>query len=486
MLCLVAIGTAAHGAEQLAVGSKRFTESYILGEIVARTAQHAGAAAVHRPGLGGSAVVIEALKAGAIDVYPEYLGTIEKEILKLPAGSPDPVLQGELAKLGLGYSVPLGFSNSYALAMTAQRANELSIRSISELRRHPALRVALSQEFIGRQDGWPGLAARYGLPHRPTGIDHGVAYEALASRQVDVTDIYTTDAKIAQLGLVVLQDDARYFPRYDAVLLHRLDLPARAPSAWRAIEALQGRIDAQQMIAMNGEAELKGRTFAAIAADFVGGNAVAGSSARAGVWQRLVADDLGRLTRQHVMLVAVSVLLALVVGVPLGALAAAHRPSGHAVLAVVGLMQTVPSLALLAALIPLLGAIGTVPAVIALTLYALLPIVRNTATGLQQVPLGLRQAGTALGMTRRQRWRHVDLPLAMPVILAGVKTAAVLTVGTATVAAFIGAGGYGERIAQGLALNDGSMLLAGAIPSALLALLTQGLFELLERIALRR
>ena len=152
---------------------------------------------------------------------------------------------------------------------------------------------------------------------------------------------------------------------------------------------------------------------------------------------------------------------------------------------VVGLLQTIPSLALLAALIPLLGRIGTVPAVIALSLYALLPIVRNTATGLQQVPLGMRQAGMALGLTRLQRWRLVDLPLALPVVLAGIKTAAVLTVGTATIAAFIGAGGYGERIAQGLALNDSAALLAGAIPAAVLALMTQVLFGLAERLAAR-
>ncbi|HEX8884900.1 MAG TPA: ABC transporter permease, partial [Noviherbaspirillum sp.] len=127
----------------------------------------------------------------------------------------------------------------------------------------------------------------------------------------------------------------------------------------------------------------------------------------------------------------------------------------------------------------------TRPALIALSVYALLPIVRNTCAGLAQVPGGLRQAAQALGMRRADILLLVELPLAWPLILAGVKTAAVMTVGTATIAAFIGAGGYGERIAVGLALNDNQMLLAGALPSALLALVTQGLFELVES-ALRR
>jgi osmoprotectant transport system permease protein len=475
-----------HGAERVVVGSKRFTESYILGDIVAQTAAQSGAEAVHRPGLGSTAVVLQALKAGAIDVYPEYLGTIEQEILKLPPGSSPQAVQQRLAAMGLAYGVPLGFSDGYGLAVTAAKAQALSLHAISDLRAHPALRVAVSQEFLGRADGWPGLAARYALPQRPTGIDHGLAYAALAGDRIDLTDIYTTDARIAQLGLVVLRDDAGYFPRYDAVLLYRADLPRRAPQAWQRIVGLAGQISTARMIEMNAAAELRARPFAAIAADFVEQRSHRSRAATAlrasnGFRARLFGPDLARLTREHVSLVAAALAIAVLLGVPLGAVAAARKRLGHAILAATGLLQTVPSLALLAALIPLLGRIGTVPAVAALSLYALLPIVRNTATGLEQVPPGLKQAGTALGMTRLQRWWLVDLPLAFPVLLAGIKTAAVLTVGTATIAAFIGAGGYGERIVQGLALNDSDELLAGAIPSAALAVLTQGLFELVER-----
>lgn len=485
-LLMGAAATAGAAGAGPVVGSKRFTESYILGEIVARTAADG---ATHRPGLGNTAVVFEALKAGAIDVYPEYLGTIDAEILKHPQPTSLEAMRAALAPLGLGIAVPLGFQNGYALAMRGSEATRLGVRTIGDLTAHPELAIGLSHEFLGRADGWPGLAARYRLPQRPTGIDHGIAYEALASGRIAATDIYSTDAKIASLGLAVLDDDAGYFPRYDAVLLYRLDLPARFPAAWDRIRTLEGRIDAARMIAMNGDAELRGQPFAAIAARFVDerpGAAAAGPPARGGFVERLLADDLGRLTLQHLTLVLVAVVVATAIGVPLGAAAAARPRLEQPVMAVVGLLQTVPSLALLAMLIPLLGRIGTVPALVALSLYALLPIVRNACTGLAQVPAGLRQAGTALGMTDRQRWRLVDLPLAAPVILAGIKTAAVITVGTATIAAFIGAGGYGERIATGLALNDHAALLAGAVPAAAMALLTQGLFEAAERLLRRR
>jgi osmoprotectant transport system permease protein len=479
----VLLSGSAHAADApaLVVGSKRFTESYILGEIVAQTARP-HAQAEHRQGLGNTAVVLEALKAGAIDVYPEYTGTIDAEILKNAKPTDLAAMRRALEPIGLGVAVPLGFQNTYALAMTAAQATQRHIKAISDLARQPDLAVAVSHEFLGRADGWPGLAAKYGLAHKPTGIDHGISYEALASGRIAVTDIYSTDAKIAELKLTVLDDDQQYFPRYDAVLLYRLDLPKKAPAAWAAIQKLEGRIDAARMIAMNGDAELRSRAFADIARDFVQPSAAGGAgTARGGWWPRLVADDLGRLTREHLMLVVVSVLAAVLIGVPLGTAAAAWPRVEQPVMAVVGMLQTVPSLALFALLIPLLGRIGTLPALVALTLYALLPIVRNVTTGLKQVPAGLRDAAASLALKPWQRWWLIDLPLAMPVVVAGVKTAAVITVGTATIAAFIGAGGYGERIATGLALNDHATLIAGALPAAVLALVTQGLFELVER-----
>ena len=195
----------------------------------------------------------------------------------------------------------------------------------------------------------------------------------------------------------------------------------------------------------------------------------------------LFGPDFWRLTGEHLVLVFVSLAASIAVGIPLGILSHKVQAMTQVVLGVVGVIQTIPSLALFAFLIALLGTIGTVPALIALFLYALLPIVRNTYAGLEAVGKGMRQAALALGLSNRQRLKLVEIPLAMPSILAGIKTSAVINVGTATIAAFVGAGGYGERIVSGLALNDNATLLAGAIPAAALALIVQGAFEIGER-----
>jgi osmoprotectant transport system permease protein len=474
LLLLLAVPQA--HAETVKVGSKRFTESYILGEILAQAAH-----GEHKPGLGSTGIVFSALKAGSIDLYPEYTGTIAKEILKLQ-GDPDlDELNRALAPQGFGVAVRLGFNNSYALAMGEERAQALGIRTLSDLARHPGLKLGLSQEFIGRADGWPGLKAAYKLPYgTPSGLDHGLAYEAIAAGRIDVMDIYSTDAKIERYKLRLLEDDRKFFPRYHAVLLYRLDVPKRFPDAWRALQKLEGRIDERKMIRMNAAAELEGKSFAEAAA-LLDSDADSQKATPRKFLNTLFGPDFWRLTGQHLLLVFVSLAASIALGVPLGVAAAKLPRAAQLILGAVGVIQTIPSLALFAFLIALIGTIGTPPALIALFLYALLPIVRNTHAGLTGISTGMRQAAMALGLPPRERLRLIEVPLALPSILAGIKTSAVINVGTATIAAFIGAGGYGERIASGLALNDNVTLLAGAIPAAALALLLQGAFELGER-----
>jgi osmoprotectant transport system permease protein len=472
---LLVLFCAAAQAETLKVGSKRFTESYILGEVIIRAAGDA----VHRPGLGNTGILYAALKSGAIDLYPEYTGTIAKEILKLDGNPGLAELNRALAPLGFGVAVPLGFNNSYALAMREERAQALGIRSLGDLAKHPALKLGLSQEFIGRADGWPGLKAAYQLPFAaPSGLDHGLAYEAIAAGRIDVMDIYTTDAKIGRFQLRALEDDRRFFPRYDAALLYRLEVPRRYPEAWAKLQKLEQRIDERTMIRLNAAAELQGKSFAEAAALLDSDSSEATPRTFLKV---LFGPDFWRLTWEHLVLVFVSLAGSIAVGVPLGVAAAKSRGATQFILGIVGVIQTIPSLALFAFLIALLGAIGTVPALIALFLYALLPIVRSTHTGLEAISTGMRQAALALGLSKQDRLWRIEMPLALPSILAGIKTSAVINVGTATIAAFVGAGGYGERIVSGLALNDNATLLAGAIPAAALALIVQGAFEFGER-----
>ncbi len=470
---------AAGAAEPLVVGSKRFTESYVLGEIVRQTLVAHGIDAVHKQGLGNTGILEQALAGGSIDLYPEYTGTIVRELLKREGNPSLAELNTWLAPRGLKAAVPFGFNNTYALAMLDSRAQALGITKISDLLRPAAaaLALGLSHEFLERADGWPALKAAYRLPQSAAnGLDHGLAYEAIAAGRVDVIDVYSTDAKIGRYHLRVLKDDLEFFPKYEAVLLMRASVDPTP------LKGLEGRIDAQTMIALNAQVELDGMSFADVAHGFVvGTSARAGPGARQAFWERLFAPDFGRLLGQHLMLVFGSLVLAVAVGVPLG-IAAWRWPKGAGtVLGAVAVLQTIPSLALLAFLIVLVGSIGFVPALIALFLYALLPIVRNTHTGLGGVPAGLAQAALSLGLTPRQTLAQVQLPLAAPTISAGIKTAAVINVGTATMAAFIGAGGFGERIVAGLAVNDNATMLAGALPAALLALLVQAGFDLAER-----
>lgn len=244
----VALAAGARASAPVKVGSKRFVESYVLAEIVTQLVRAEGDAAEHERGLGGTAVVFRALTDGAIDVYPEYTGTLAETVVKVAGPTDLASLRAALEPRGLALSEPLGFENTYALAVRRKTAHDRKLSAVSDLAGHPELRVTLSHEFMGRSDGWPGLATRYGLrPVAISAIDHALAYEAIANESTDVIDVYTTDAKIARFDLTVLTDDRAYFPPYQAVLVYRADLPARAPAFARALERVQGKMDARTM-----------------------------------------------------------------------------------------------------------------------------------------------------------------------------------------------------------------------------------------------
>ena len=461
-------------AQPVRIGSKQFTESVILGEIARLAARDAGVQAVHQRELGGTRILWKALQQGDIDAYPEYTGTLTHELLQdVPADADIATLRARLKPLGIGITDPLGFDNTYAIGMRQDEAARLDIRRISDLRAHPSLRLGFSNEFMDRGDGWPGLRRAYALPQtKVSGLDHVLSYRAVASGAVDAIDLYSTDAEIPYYHLRTLPDDRHYFPRYQAVFLYRLALERDEPAFVAALRRLAGRIDEQAMRTMNAAVKLDGRRDSAVAADFLGTRVEAG---RRGLWQRLRQRSV-----EHIELVASSLGLALALAIPLGIVAARRRRLGTLVIAATGVLQTVPSLAMFVFMIPLLG-IGTWPAVAALFLYSLLPIVRNTHAGLVGIAPELMESAAALGLPRRVRLRRIELPLAMRSILAGIKTAAVINVGTATLAALIGAGGYGQPILTGIRLDSIPLILEGAIPAAVLALLVQGLFELVER-----
>jgi len=475
----------ASAAEQVQIGSKKFTESYVLGEIAKRTLTDAGISAEHRQGMGGTIILWEALRSGQIDVYPEYTGTITQEILKRSDELTFEQIANELGKAGIGMTEPLGFNNTYALVMRRVRASELGIRTITDLQNHPELKFGLTHEFLDRQDGWRPLAQHYQLnPQSVIGIDHALGYGALGKGSVDVKDAYSTDAKISENDLVVLEDDRQFFPQYKAVFLFRYALPTPAIEALRKLE---GTIEEAKMTRLNAEAErTKNYTRAAnlYFEDSSGSTRLRqGYGVASNTFGETFPHKLARWTARHLELAAFSLLLSVLVGIPLGIFASRGGAIGHVILGFAGIVQTIPSLALLALLVPLpFFGISVRTAIAALFLYGLLPIVRNTATGLQDIPRALRESAIALGLSPAARLWQIYLPMASRSILAGIKTSAVINVGTATLAALIGAGGLGEPILSGLNLNDHATILQGAIPAAVLALLVQSLFDLLDRV----
>ena len=472
---LFALTASTFAADRIVVGSKKFTESYVLGEIAKRSLNDAGIPAEHRQGMGGTIILWEALRGAQIQAYPEYTGTIAQEILKTTESLSIQRLESALEKMGVGMTKPLGFNNTYALVMRRDEAQRLGLRTISDLQKHPELTLGLTHEFLDRQDGWRPLAARYQLnPQNVRGIDHAIGYAALQQGSIDVKDAYSTDAKIAEYDLVTLEDDQQFFPQYQAVFLFRLSMPAPAIEALRKLE---GTIDENRMIRLNAEAE-RTKDYARAA------NLYFDPDARSTIPSgESFAHKLARWTLRHLELAGFSLLLAVIFGVPLGILASRGGVVGHGILAFAGIVQTIPSLALLALLVPLpFFGISARTAIAALFLYGLLPIVRNTATGLQDIAQPIRDSAIALGLESGARLRKIYLPIASRSILAGIKTSAVINVGTATLAALIGAGGLGEPILSGLNLNDHATILQGAIPAAVLALLVQWSFDLLDRI----
>jgi len=487
LVACVPFGAEAGEAPRVRFGSKTFTESVVLGELITQLARHAGGAVRHRAELGGTQVLFNALKNGDIDAYPEYTGTINQEIFagKNLAGTED--IRRELGTYGIGMSDPLGFSNNYVLGMRKDRAAELGVTTISDLRDHPDLVLGFSNEFLNRGDGWPSLKRTYGLPQEDVrGMQHDIAYRGVDSGAIDVIDLYSTDPEIAYYDLATLDDDRKHFPDYAAVILYRAELESRTPEVIKKVKQLAGALSEERMIELNKRAKIDRVPAGQVASDFLAERFDIQTEFTRTHW----LPSLWRRTREHLGLVIKSMVPAILVAVPLGILAVKMPRAAQGILAAVGVIQTIPALALLVllmtALQPLrrfgIETVGAPPAIVALFMYSLLPIVRNTYTGLQGIPGPVAESAAALGLPFAARLRLIELPLALPTILAGIKTAVVINVGFATLGALIGAGGYGQPILTGIRLDDTGLILQGAIPAALLALAMQALFELIERV----
>lgn len=473
-VCLFALR--AQAQQVIRVGAKHFNEGYILSEMIAILLEDAGFEVERRFNLGGTAVTFEALKGNAIDIYPEYSGTIGHEILKvrdkLTVEQINSLVQTEY---GLEVSAPYGFNNTYALVLDSAQAKNLKIARISDLLEHPDLTLGLSYEFTKRRDGWEALASFYRLPHTAVGLEHGLAYQAVLQNKIDITDAYSTDGELKKYGLKVLEDDRHFFPDYQAISFYSASLPEGAKTA---IAKLTSAISEEEMQSLNSLALFDKKSHFEIARDFLANRKLINENRAKPLsdWEEIVGKTI-----VHLKLTLLALVAAVLVAIPLGILLYKRPVFSKGVLYFTGILQTIPSIALLALMIPLFG-IGIVPALVALFLYALLPILRNTVSGLYTIDPELKKVASAIGINDRQRLLLIEVPLAMPAIVAGIRTAAVINVGTATLAAFIGAGGLGEFIVTGLALNSTSLILKGAIPAAMLAILMELGFEGFEAI----
>jgi osmoprotectant transport system permease protein len=460
----------------IGVGSKAFTESQVLGYVAKGLIEKKGFETRQRFGLGGTGFVWKALTTGEIDVYPEYTGTIKKEILSDQKIKSEEQLREALAEYGIGMTDSLGFNNTYELGMRPKQAKKLGLSDISDLQNHPSLKLGFTNEFIQRKDGLPALKKCYQLPQTNIdGLQHELAYHGLMNGSLDVIDLYSTDAEIEKYDLQILEDNRNCFTKYNAVYLYRKELEKEAPKVVEALKQVQGQLTADKMRILNAKVDIDGKSEQAVAASFIKDQfGVEMETTVETFWSRLQ-----RRTGEHLFLVIVSMLGAIFLAIPLGIAAAKFKLIEQPLLGVVGILQTIPSLALLVFMIPLMG-LGTWPAIAALFVYSLLPIVRTTHSGLKEIPSELEESARAIGMSKTSILNIVELPLASRSILAGIKTSAVINIGTATLGGFIGAGGYGQPIIAGIDKMDLSLIFEGAIPAALLAILAQMFFELLE------
>jgi osmoprotectant transport system permease protein len=467
-------------AHAVVIGCKPDVEGQVLAEIMAQLLEDRGFTVERRYSLGGTLICFEALKRGSIDVYPEYSGTLAQAILQMPGKVSHARMRNLLRqRYDLEMLDFFGFSNTYALAVSKKTAERLNLKRISDLNRQPDMRFGFSNEFLNRPDGWIGLAKVYGLSARPVGMEHALTYSAIREDKLDVTDAYSTDGDLRKFDLTLLEDDRDFFPSYLAFPFVRGDLD---DAAKHVLSELDGILSAEQVQALNQSVQEK-KSVPDVAAQFLkskglltGQRPAAAPSERSIDWWFLL-----RCTLTHLELTLISLLAGMAIAIPLAVMVFRLRTVSRTVMYCAGVLQTIPSLALLAFMIPLFG-IGAKPAIAALFLYALLPILRNTAAALFSIDPVLRKVSVGMGLTAWQRMRYIDLPLAAPTILAGIKTAAIISIGTATLAAFIGAGGLGEPIVTGLALNDVSLILQGAVPAALLAVVTELAFEQMERV----
>jgi osmoprotectant transport system permease protein len=498
-LLIILLNVSVSFAETIVIGSKNFSEQFILGEILAQTIEAKTKLKVERKfNLGGTQMVVSALRSKSIDIYPEYTGTSLLTLLKEPISTnPEATYNKVQALLGKRFGFvqgePFGFQNVYAVAVRRSDPRMDSIQTNTDFAKLTAqenLSMAIVHEFLDRPDGFQHFKEVYNLSMAQSqiiGMDPGLMYTAIHTGQVDSIMAYSTDGRIQAFNLKLLEDDQRAFPPYEAVPLTRVDVLKKHPELKKVFSNLSHLISDDEMIKMNYEVDYEGYLPRNVARNFLIQKGIIQGKLNHQrkpehnffkvLWNK--REYVVKLLMQHLMLTTTALALALIISLPLGIILTRARYLDGPVFAFINLLQTIPSLALLGFLIPVMG-IGFKPAIMALLLYALLPLVRNTYIGIREVDPSLIEACRGMGLTDLQILKKVELPLALPTIMAGVRTSMVILVGTATLVALIGAGGLGDPIFRGISSVNTNTILLGAVPAAALAITLDQLLHFIE------
>ncbi|MBT4790136.1 MAG: ABC transporter permease subunit, partial [Halobacteriovoraceae bacterium] len=470
--------------------------SIILGEMVAILLENKYGLPVERKlGLGGTKIAFDALQADSIDVYPDYTGTGYVMILKME-GEKSPqkihqIVSHEFKKRwGIIWSKPIGFNNTYALAVRENEERFKSIFSISQLKgKLNDIKYGAPHEFMERNDGHQRFSQAYNLQFNPQNIislEAGLTYAAIKDKTIDMIIAYSTDGRIKAHKLRLLKDDLSFFPPYHAAFIAKQKTLEKYPQLQKVFELLAGKISDAQMTQMNDKVDRLKIPAYTVAKNFLIKTSLIDGTVKSAQESSTFLEFiftkkayLKKILIEHLVLSLGALFFALIVSIPLGIFLTRHQSLAKYVFPIINTIQTIPSLALLGFLIPLMG-IGTAPAIVALFLYSLLPLVRNTYTGILSIDQNYIEASKGVGLTNFQILYKVEIPLALPIIITGIRTAAVIVIGTATLAALIGAGGFGDPIFRGISTVNSQLILLGAIPAALLAIIIDKLIGLSE------
>jgi osmoprotectant transport system permease protein len=480
------------------IGSKKFTESIILGEVLSIILEKKyNKQVIRKFGLGGTKIAFDALVNNDIHTYPEYTGTGYVMILKLD-GEKDPSKVFQIVsslfqeKWDINWSKSVGFNNTYALAVRKGNNKFKFIKKISELSGNMgSIKYAAPYEFMERKDGHAPFSNFYNLnfsKENITSMEAGLMYSAIIDQEVDMIIVYSTDGRIKTSNLKLLEDDKQFFPPYYVSYIYQNKTAKDHPPLQKAINLMEGLISQEEMVAMNDLVDrLKNDPYSVANNFLINKKIIDGDLTSNNVNNNFFTyaytkrQYLLKLLLEHLSISFSALLLGCIISLPLGIILTRYVSLSKIVFPIVNIIQTIPSIALLGFLIPIFG-IGFYPAMTTLFLYSLLPLIRNTYSGILSIDKDYIEAAKGLGLTNFQILTKVEIPLALPIIIAGIRTATVIIVGTATLAALIGAGGFGDPIFRGVATVNSKLILIGAIPAALLAIFADKIIGYIERV----